>query len=240
MSVAVLSFSAFEGDYRQPLSQTLRHAVLGLVILLHLAAGWALTRVAPASLVFSEGAPMAVRMVTAEVPPAEQLIAPPPENTPPPKAELESIIQPPPPDLPPPAFPVQAPPPAPPKPRPLPQPKAAPPQAAPAEAVPQAAPPAQAAAPRTVAAAQVSYLVPPRPVYPERARRAGETGRVMLRVMIDATGRPAQVSVDTSSGHAALDEAALSALRAAQFRPYSEGGLPQAVWVLIPINFVLQ
>ena len=72
------------------------------------------------------------------------------------------------------------------------------------------------------------------------ARRNGETGRVMLRVMIDASGRPAQVAVATSSGHAALDEAAVSALRAAQFRPYLDGGLPQAVWVVIPINFVLQ
>ena len=38
----------------------------------------------------------------------------------------------------------------------------------------------------------------------------------------------------------ALDEAALSAVRGAQFRPYSEGGMPKTVWVLVPINFVLQ
>jgi protein TonB len=46
--------------------------------------------------------------------------------------------------------------------------------------------------------------------------------------------------VETSSGHATLDEEALRAVRAAQFQPYAEGGLPQAVWVLIPINFALQ
>jgi protein TonB len=32
----------------------------------------------------------------------------------------------------------------------------------------------------------------------------------------------------------------VSAVRAARFRPYSEAGMPQTVWVLVPINFVLQ
>lgn len=62
----------------------------------------------------------------------------------------------------------------------------------------------------------------------------------MVRVLIDITGRPSQVSLQTSSGHQALDESALSAVRAAQFRAYSEGGMPQPVWVLVPIKFVLQ
>ncbi len=61
-----------------------------------------------------------------------------------------------------------------------------------------------------------------------------------LRVLVDVAGRPAQVSLQGSSGHPALDEAALSAVRAAQFRPYSEAGMTQAVWVLVPINFVLK
>ena len=59
-------------------------------------------------------------------------------------------------------------------------------------------------------------------------------------VLIDVAGRPSQVSLQTSSGHPALDESAVSAVRAAQFRPYSEGGITQAVWVLVPINFVLR
>jgi protein TonB len=62
----------------------------------------------------------------------------------------------------------------------------------------------------------------------------------MVRVMIDIAGRPSQVLVQASSGHPSLDEAALSAVRAAQFRPYVEGGVAQPVWVLVPINFVLQ
>jgi protein TonB len=91
-----------------------------------------------------------------------------------------------------------------------------------------------------VQASQLGYLVPPNPVYPARSRRAGEQGTATVRVLVDITGRPSQVSLQSSSGHTALDEAAISAVRASQFRPYSEGGLAQAVWVLVPIRFVLQ
>jgi protein TonB len=62
----------------------------------------------------------------------------------------------------------------------------------------------------------------------------------MVRVLIGVTGRPEQVAMQSSSGHAELDESAVSAVRAARFRPYVEGVVPQAVWVVIPINFVLQ
>jgi protein TonB len=96
------------------------------------------------------------------------------------------------------------------------------------------------AAPKTVAMAQVAYINPPNAIYPTRSRRAGEQGRVLLRVLVDRTGRPSQVSIAQSSGHPALDESAASAVRAASFRPYSEGGVPQAVWVHVPIDFVLR
>jgi protein TonB len=109
----------------------------------------------------------------------------------------------------------------------------------PVEGSPQGAPQA-VAGPRTVSAAQLGYLVPPNPVYPARSRRSGEQGNVTVRVLVDVAGRPSQVVLQASSGHAALDEAALSAVRAAQFRPYADGGAPQAVWVIVPINFVLR
>jgi protein TonB len=186
--------------------------------------------------------------------PAEQqaqpdppLDEPPPLPEVPPPPELATVIDPPPPDLPPPVFPVEAPPPPPPpepeKPKPPPpKPVQKRPQApqAPVEAQPQPAAPAAPAAPKTVSASQLGYLVPPNPIYPARARKAGEQGSAMVRVLVDVTGRPAQVSLQTSSGHPELDQSALSAVRAAQFRPYAEGGLAQAVWVLVPINFVLR
>lgn len=230
----------------EPLSPAMRGGVLALVIFFHVGCGWALTQIDPSPIVVGEAPPMEVRMVAAEAPPQPQIEVPLPEDTPPPELEpeLESVIQPPPPDLPPPAFPVQAPPPPPPKPKPKPQiakppPKPHPPQEA--TPAPSSQPAAQAqAAPKTVGASQVSFLVRPNPVYPAHSRRNNEQGVAMVRVLIDITGRPSQVSLQTSSGHPALDESAVSAVRAAQFRPYSEGGVPQPVWVLVPIKFVLQ
>ncbi len=183
-----------------------------------------------------------------DLPPPEFPLArielPPPDVPPPPEIPLAKIELPPP-DVPP---PVDIPPPekkVEPKPRPLePKPvqrKAQPARpAAPVEAGPQQAAPAAPAGPRTVQASQLGWLVQPNPAYPTRSRRAGEQGTATIRVLVDVTGRPAQVSLASSSGHADLDQAALSAVRAAQFRPYVEGGLAQAVWVHVPIKFVLQ
>jgi periplasmic protein TonB len=230
-----------DAAYRQPLSPAMRGVVLALVIFFHVGGAWALMQIQPTRLEVGEVASMEVRMVPAEqlTPPREpELNTPPPEDTPPPTPELESMIQPPLPDLPPPSFPVQAPPPKPKPPPPKPQPKPAP--QVPTTSTPQAAAPAAPSAPRTVSASQVAYLTPPSPIYPARSRRAGEKGTVTVSVLIDATGRPTEVSVQGSSGHPALDESAVSAVRAARFRPYSEGGIPQAVRVIVPINFVLQ
>jgi protein TonB len=234
--------------YKEPLTPMVKRALLALVIFFHVGGGWALTQVEPAKLVVGDIAPMEVRMVPAEqaAQPDPPLDEPPPlPDIKPPPPELATVIEPPPPDLPPPVFPVEAPPPPPepekpkpPPPKPV-QKRPAVPQA-PVEAQPQQAAPAAAAAPKTVSASQLGYVVPPNPIYPARSRKAGEQGNVMIRVLVDVTGRPAQVSLQTSSGHPELDQSALSAVRAAQFRPYAEGGLAQAVWVLVPINFVLR
>ena len=225
-----------EESGREPLSLAVRRGLLALVIFFHVGIGWALTQVEPAKLVVGETAPMEVRMVPAEQPSPPQLETPPPEDTPPPEPQLESMIQPPMPDLPPPVFPVDAPPPKP-KPPP-PKPKPAP--NVPLADKPQTEPPAQAAVPQNVSVSQVTYINKPAPIYPMKSRRAGEQGRVMVRLLIDITGRPTQVSVEKSSGYAALDESAVSAVRAALFKPFTEGGIPRAVWVVAPINFNLQ
>ena len=236
--------------YKEPLTPTVKRALLALVIFFHVGGGWALTQVEPAKLVVGDIAPMEVRMVPAEqaAQPDPPLDEPPPlPEVKPPPPELATVIEPPPPDLPPPVFPVEAPPPPPPPepekpkpPPPKPVQKRPPTPQAPVDAQPQQAAPAAPAAPKTVSASQLGYVVPPNPIYPARSRKAGEQGNVMIRVLVDVTGRPAQVSLQTSSGHPELDQSALSAVRAAQFRPYAEGGLAQAVWVLVPINFVLR
>ena len=94
--------------------------------------------------------------------------------------------------------------------------------------------------PQTLSAAQVGYLNAPSPIYPMRSKRAGDQGTVMVKVLVDTNGRPSQVLLQTSSGHAELDESALSAVRAARFRPFTDAGVAQPVWVLCPIGFALR
>lgn len=251
---------------REPLSVAVRRGLLALIIFFHVGGGWALTQLEPAKLIVGEIAPMEVRMVPSDQaaqPEAQQEQETPPEPPPPevplaepppppevPLTDLASVLDPPPPDLPPPAFPVEAKPPPPPPPPPKPEvAKPQPPKpvqkkpqapAAPVDAAPQQAAPTAPAAPQTVQASQLGFVTAPNPVYPGASRRAGHEGTVLVRVLVDIAGRPSQVSVQTSSGFAALDEAAVSGVRASQLRPYVERGIAQPVWVLVPIRFVLK
>ena len=113
------------------------------------------------------------------------------------------------------------------------------PQAAAAPAAPPAPPaPAAPAQPRTVSG--VEYVQPPQPDYPPIAKRMGEEGKVMLRVLVSERGRPEKVDVQKSSGYARLDEAARQAALRAVFKPHLEDGRAVAVYALIPINFSIQ
>lgn len=95
---------------------------------------------------------------------------------------------------------------------------------------------AEAAPPRVSAA----YLSNPRPRYPEAARRAGEQGTVMLRVLVTREGAAARVQVERSSGSAHLDHAALEAVRAWRFTPARQGGERIESWMLVPVVFRLE
>ena len=56
----------------------------------------------------------------------------------------------------------------------------------------------------------------------------------------DERGDPLKLELHQSSGFVRLDESAVSAIRGARFKPYTENGEPRAVWVLIPIVFDLE
>ena len=62
------------------------------------------------------------------------------------------------------------------------------------------------------------------PPYPERARQQGVEGTVVLRLTVGADGLPGNVRVSRSSGHAALDEAAIAHMRRARFSPALKDG----------------
>lgn len=109
--------------------------------------------------------------------------------------------------------------------------RAVPPPAAPAP------PPPPAPVRKQVTAAAMGYLVPPPAEVPLASRRAGESGVVWLRVVVDVQGLPAEVRVQRSSGHPRLDAQAVAAMRQARFRPHTEGGLALEVEVLAPIEY---
>lgn len=75
----------------------------------------------------------------------------------------------------------------------------------------------------------------PSPSYPSSARSGGLQGVVRLLVVVESSGLPGSVSVETSSGHTVLDNAASDHLRrrwrwpAGDMRRY-----------IVPIRFVLQ
>jgi protein TonB len=92
-------------------------------------------------------------------------------------------------------------------------------------------------APKLVSA--VEYVREPSPRYPPQSRRLREQGLVVLRVVIDEQGVASSIEIETSSGHARLDDAARDAVLRAAFRPYVEDGAPRRALVLIPIEFAL-
>ncbi|AVQ07586.1 TPA: energy transducer TonB [Xanthomonas vasicola pv. zeae] len=87
---------------------------------------------------------------------------------------------------------------------------------------------------------QLQYLSSPAPSYPAAALRAGQQGTVLLRVLVGIDGRPAEVSVQTSSGHRVLDLAARSqVLRSWRFQPAMQNGQAVQAYGLVPVSFSL-
>lgn len=80
----------------------------------------------------------------------------------------------------------------------------------------------------------------PAPAYPPMSRRLGETGKVILRVTLDESGKVAKAIVDRSSGFNRLDEAALNAVRNWRCTAAQRNGQASAASALQPFNFVLE
>lgn len=85
-----------------------------------------------------------------------------------------------------------------------------------------------------------AYLQNPAPSYPAISRRMGEQGKVLLRVYISAEGLPQRVEINQSSGYDRLDRQATDAVMRWRFVPGKRNGVPEAMWNLVPINFVLE
>ena len=81
------------------------------------------------------------------------------------------------------------------------------------------------------------YQVKPR--YPDSARRRGVEGTVIIKAYVTEQGRVEQVQVEQSAGHADLDAAAVEAVGRWRFQPARRGRQTIAMWVSIPVRFVL-
>lgn len=101
-------------------------------------------------------------------------------------------------------------------------------------------PPVDTFEPGPPAQADLALDVHPTPRYPSSSIRRGEEGLVLLRVLVDAQGRPQEVSIERSSGHTALDRSARdTVLQRWRFRPAQRDGHDVAAWGLVPVRFTL-
>lgn len=92
----------------------------------------------------------------------------------------------------------------------------------------------------SLARAFAAYLNNPKPHYPSIARSRHWEGLVLLRVYVTPDGRCGNLNVARSSGHDALDESAVAAVRNWRFVPGKRGNTPIASWATVPIEFILR
>lgn len=88
--------------------------------------------------------------------------------------------------------------------------------------------------------ATIAYETATPPAYPIQALRAGVQGTVLLKVLVDAGGKPVQVAIQRSSGSRSLDDAARRHVLAAwRFHPAMRDGRAFEAWALVPVQFNL-
>lgn len=127
---------------------------------------------------------------------------------------------------------------------PMPAPTAPIPQPAPAITPTTAPPVAQPSVPRetTNSPKPVSHVDCriAQPDYPEAAQRRSETGTAVVRFVVGTDGHIESTRLLRSSGHARLDEAALTALKDSTCHPTLEAGVPVRVVFEQPFVFGLE
>ncbi|KQR45728.1 energy transducer TonB [Acidovorax sp. Leaf160] len=219
-----------------------RNAVIaGSVVLLHVAGLWALQsgllRRAAEVIVPAE---VLSEFITPPAPPPAP-VPPPPKPAPPPPPKPAPRAPAPRPAPMPVAIPDPTPAPSAPTGTVEPQPPAPPIQAPVAPPAPAPAPPAPPAPPKIeMPSSDAAYLNNPKPTYPAISKRLGEQGKVILRVLIGTDGLPQKVEVNKSSGFDRLDRQAQDAVMRWRFVPGKRNGVPETMWNLVPVNFVLE
>jgi protein TonB len=114
------------------------------------------------------------------------------------------------------------------------------PAAAPAPPPPAPPPPPAAPAKLELPSSKADYLHNPPPDYPRMSKRLGEQGKVVLKVLIGTDGAPQKVELVTSSGFERLDKSAMDAAMRWRYVPGKRGGVAEAMWYQVPIQFTLE
>jgi periplasmic protein TonB len=215
--------------------------IVSSVVLFHIAALWAMHTGLLQRVVEVVVPVMAISQAEPPPPPPKppEPVKPPepPKPTPPPKTPQPVLTPPPTPQPPAPATPEP--------PAVLAAPTAsvtAPVVPAAAPAPPPPAPPPPPAAPAKVElpSSKADYLHNPPPDYPRMSKRLGEQGKVVLKVLIGTDGAPQKVELVTSSGFERLDKSALDAAMRWRYVPGKRGGVAEAMWYQVPIQFTLE
>ena len=201
-------------DYATQQRRPGKHPVgLGVVVVLHVALGYALVNGLGRTIIEVIKAPIETKIIEDVQPPPP----PPPDNLPPPP----KLALPPPSFMPPPEVQIANPSPAPA----ITVTREAPPPAPPVAIAPApvAAPPAPAAPRIQAVPARIDVGTCEKPEYPSAALRAEATGTTKIRFTVDATGKVSKAEVERPSGssreHRLLDRTAVDALSKCGFRP---------------------
>lgn len=216
-------------SYVEPRDSGSRITGMAVVVVFHIALGYALVHGLARKIVEVVKAPLETKII-------EEVKAPPPDKPPPPPPKL---APPPPPYIPAPEIQIQSPvtaptitavtqvkPPAP-----------VPPPAKPAPPPPP--PPAKPRQPVRVGAI-VDARACEKPAYPSASLRANETGVVLLSFLIDTDGKVLESKVERSSGYRRLDEAARNGLSLCRFKPATIDGKPERTWSRIEYEWKIQ
>lgn len=78
-----------------------------------------------------------------------------------------------------------------------------------------------------------------KPEFPEIAKRAGITGKVFVKVLIDKEGRPKKAIVIKSDSDL-FNQPAIDAAMKSAFSPAIQNQHPIAVWIVLPYRFTLE
>lgn len=89
----------------------------------------------------------------------------------------------------------------------------------------------------TLPSGTASYLNNPQPVVPGGSRALAHSGRIVVRVLVGAKGRAQNVFILRSSGSDYLDRLVLETVRKWRFEPGRRKGQPEAMWLILPIDF---